>query len=188
MQLLQNLKNFGCSCFFLAQAQFQYPAARRAAARHFRLVVPRQYCPASPPHPRRPLGRPRRGPCSFTIRARFRDEIVPVSRLKACTEVATTPCSPRRRSRPSGKRPGCPAATKCVLFSDLLVSLPSSSQAPPCGGPGTVFQSQTGFLHALNRRRHPSLHSSSTCTVSSHRLRLDQSLGGALWRPGYTPG
>jgi hypothetical protein len=33
------------------------------------------------------------------------------------------------------------------------------------------FRSRTGFLHALYRRRHPSLHSSGTRTVSSHCLR-----------------
>ncbi len=134
------------------------------------------------------LRRSQRGPRSFTIRARFQDGIVPISRLKACTEADTTPCSLRRCGRPSGKRLGCPAATRCVLFSDLLASLPSSSRALPRGGPGTFFQSQTGILYALDRWRHPSLHSSSTSTVSSHRLRLDQNSGGALWRPGYTPG
>ncbi len=33
------------------------------------------------------------------------------------------------------------------------------------------FQLQTGFLHALDRWRHPSLHSSGTHTISGHRLR-----------------
>jgi hypothetical protein len=33
------------------------------------------------------------------------------------------------------------------------------------------FRSRTGFLHALYRRRHPSLHSSGTRTISSHSLR-----------------
>jgi hypothetical protein len=33
------------------------------------------------------------------------------------------------------------------------------------------FLSGTGFLDALDQRRHPSLHSRGTCTVSGHRLR-----------------
>ncbi len=81
----------------------------------------------------------RRGPCSFTIRVRSRDEVVAFSRLKACTGADATPDSPRRRGRPLGLRPGGLAATKRVLFSDPLVSSPSSSLAPPRDGPGTVF-------------------------------------------------
>ncbi len=60
------------------------------------------------------------------------------------------------------------------------------------------FRSWTGFLHALDRQRYPSLHSNSTCTVSGHRhidLTSDLSscwltpeLGGALWRPDYSRG
>ncbi len=75
-----------------------------------------------------------RGPCSFTIRVGSLDEIIAVSRLKACTE----PDSPHCRSRPPGKHPGGPAATKRLSFSDPLVSSPSSL-APPRHGPGTVF-------------------------------------------------
>ncbi len=45
-----------------------------------------------------PLHRPyavlRLGPCSFTIRVRSRDEVVSVSRLKACTEADAMPGSP----------------------------------------------------------------------------------------------
>ncbi len=79
------------------------------------------------------------GPCSFTIRVGSRDEVVAVSRLKACTAANTTPSSPHRRGRLPGSRSGGLAATKLVLFSDPLVSLPSSSLAPPRDGPGTVF-------------------------------------------------
>jgi hypothetical protein len=81
----------------------------------------------------------RRGPRSFTIRVGSRDEVVAVSRLKACTAADATPGSPRRRGRPPGSRPGSLAATKRVSFSDPLVSSPSSSLAPPRDGPGTVF-------------------------------------------------
>jgi hypothetical protein len=42
----------------------------------------------------------RRGPHSFTIRVGSRDEVVAVSRLKACTAADATPGSPRRRGRP----------------------------------------------------------------------------------------
>jgi hypothetical protein len=80
----------------------------------------------------------RRGPRSFTIRVESLDEVVPVSRLKACTAADATPGSPRCRSRPPCSHPGGPAATKRVLFPDLLVSSPLPP-APPRDSPGTVF-------------------------------------------------
>ncbi len=79
----------------------------------------------------------RRRPRSFTIRVGSRDEVIAVSRLKACTADAT-PGSPRCRGRPPGSHPGGPAATKRISFSDPLVS-PSSPPAPPRDSPGTVF-------------------------------------------------
>jgi hypothetical protein len=79
-----------------------------------------------------------RGLCSFTIRVGPRDEVIAVSRLKACMAADVTPGSPRRRGRPPGSQPGGPAATKLVSFSDPLVSTPSFP-APPRDGPGTVF-------------------------------------------------
>jgi hypothetical protein len=42
----------------------------------------------------------RRGPRSFTIRVGSRDEVIAVSRLKACTAVDATPGSLRHRGRP----------------------------------------------------------------------------------------
>jgi hypothetical protein len=81
----------------------------------------------------------RRGPRSFTIRVGSRDEVVAVSRLKACMAADATPGSLPRCSRPPGSRPGSPATTKWVSFSDLLVSSPSSSPAPPQNGPETIF-------------------------------------------------
>jgi hypothetical protein len=78
------------------------------------------------------------GPRSFTIRAWSWDEVIAVSRLKACTAADAEPGSRRRHSRPLGLRPGGPAATKRVSFSDLLVSSPSPP-APLQDGPGTVF-------------------------------------------------
>jgi hypothetical protein len=89
---------------------------------------------------RRPLAVLRRGPRSFTIRVGSRDKVVAVSRLKACTAGDAMPDSPRRRGRPPGSRLGDFAATKRVLFSDPLVSSPSSSPVPPRDGPGNVFQ------------------------------------------------
>jgi hypothetical protein len=85
-----------------------------------------------------PYAVPRRGPCSFTIRVGSWDEVVAVSRLKACKAADATPGSPRRRGRPPSSHPGDSAATKRVSFSDPLVSSPSSP-APPQDGPGTVF-------------------------------------------------
>ncbi len=78
-----------------------------------------------------------RGPCSFTILVESRDEVIAVSRLKACTAADATPGSPRRWGRPLGSHRGGPATTKQVLFSDMLVSSPSP--APPRDEPGTVF-------------------------------------------------
>jgi hypothetical protein len=53
---------------------------------------------------RRPYMVLRRGPRSFTIRVRLRDEVVSVSRLKACTVAAATPGSPHCSGRPPGSR------------------------------------------------------------------------------------
>jgi hypothetical protein len=78
------------------------------------------------------------GSRSFTIRVGSQDKVIAVSRLKACTAADVMPGSPRRRGRPPGSHPGGPAATKRVLFSDPLVSLPSPP-APPRDGPGKVF-------------------------------------------------
>jgi hypothetical protein len=78
------------------------------------------------------------GPRSFTIRIGFWEEVIAVSRLKACTAADAKPGSPHRRGRPPGSRPGGPATTKRVSFSDPLVSTPSSL-APPQDDPGTVF-------------------------------------------------
>jgi hypothetical protein len=80
----------------------------------------------------------RRGPRSFTIRVGSRDEVVVVSRLKACMAADAAPGSPRCCGRPPGSQPGGPAATKRVSFSDPLVSSPSPL-ALPRDGPGTVF-------------------------------------------------
>jgi hypothetical protein len=110
-------------------------------------------CPAScqpscsPPSCQGPSGRPGstpsaallRGPRSFTIRVRSRDEVVAVSHLKACMAANATPGSPRHGGRPPGSRPGILAATKWVSFSDPLVSSPSSSPALAHSGPGTIF-------------------------------------------------
>jgi hypothetical protein len=68
-----------------------------------------------------------------------RDEVVAVSCLKACTAADATPGSPCHCGRPPGSRPGGLATTKWVLFSDMLVSSPSSYPAPPRNGPGTIF-------------------------------------------------
>jgi hypothetical protein len=79
------------------------------------------------------------GPRSFTIRVGSGDEVVAVSRLKACTAADAMPSSLRRHDRPPGSRPGSLTATKRVSFSDPLVSSPSSSPALPRDGPGTIF-------------------------------------------------
>jgi hypothetical protein len=71
--------------------------------------------------------------------------VVDVSRLKACTAADATPGSPHRRGRPPGLCPGGLASTKRVLFSDPLVSSPSSSPALPRNGPEPFSYPGGGF-------------------------------------------
>jgi hypothetical protein len=110
----------------------------------------------------------RRGPRSFIIRVWQWDEVIAVSRLKACTAVDAMPGSLQRCSRPPGSRPADPAATKRVSFSDLLVSSPSSSLAPTQNGPGTVFLPGIEVF----ARRGPAAPSqppqTRTCSVNGH--------------------
>ncbi len=80
-----------------------------------------------------------RGPRSFTIRVGSQDEVVAISRLKACTAADAMPGSPHLHSRLPGSPPSSLAATTRVSFSDPLVSSPFSSPALPPDGPGTVF-------------------------------------------------
>jgi hypothetical protein len=83
----------------------------------------------------------RRGAHSFTLQVRPREEIIAVSRLKACTTADAAPGSPCRRGRPPGKRPNGgsgSAAAKRVTFQHPLIVTPSAT-APPRNGPGTVF-------------------------------------------------
>ncbi len=87
---------------------------------------------------RRPLSSPALQPLLLNIRVGSWDEVVAVSRLKACTAADATPGSPRRSSRLLGLHPGSPATTKRVSFSDPLVSSPSFP-APPRDSPGTVL-------------------------------------------------
>jgi hypothetical protein len=77
------------------------------------------------------------GPRSFTIRVGSRDEVIAISHLIACTVADAEPGSPCYRGRLPGLRPGGPATTKQVSFSDPLVSSPSLL-APP-RDPRTVF-------------------------------------------------
>jgi hypothetical protein len=81
----------------------------------------------------------RHGGRSFTLQVRPREEIVAMSRLKACTTADAVPGSPRRRGRPPGKRRGGSAAAECpngsaaanrVTFANPLASTPSAT-APP---------------------------------------------------------
>jgi hypothetical protein len=81
----------------------------------------------------------RRGPLAhaFTLQVGLQEEIIAVSRLKACMAVESMHGSPRCRSRPRGPgatatpavaHPGIPAATKRVSFSDPLVASPSQQE------------------------------------------------------------
>jgi hypothetical protein len=103
-----------------AAAPRRYPPRRRAAIRH--------------------------GARSFTLWVWLRDEIVTVSRLKACTATDAARSSPRRRGRPPAKRPGGSASVKRVSFSHPLVSPPSTVLQQ--NGPGLFSYPAWWFLHA----------------------------------------
>jgi hypothetical protein len=111
-------------------------------------------------------------------------------------DPATSPSGSGCRMRTSLSATSKPAQkwTPCLAVHDAVADRWASTQAappPPSGShfqtrwflhllllrcrQATVqelfFQSQTGFLHALDRRRHPCLYSSGTRTVSGHRHR-----------------
>ncbi len=138
--------------------------------------------------------------CAATLSSRLsikvgsRDEIVSVSHLKACMEADPTPGSPRRCSRPLGKHPGGPTATKRVSFSDLLVFTFSSGAAKgqsrnSFSGRGPVFCTPATPSISTAAVPAPSAVTASRDWTSdlSSSCRC-QSSGGALWRPGNIPG
>jgi hypothetical protein len=149
----------------------------------------------------------RGGPRAFTLQVGLWEEIIAVSRLKACTAMKATPGSPRRCGRPPGPgttatpaaaHPGSPAATIRVSFSDLLVS-PPSQQEQLRMRPGMFFSYHTRrFLHAPGYQ----LLRSSTKAVSAMPAEtalegppLTSSaflprpvLGGCPVEAAYTPG
>ncbi len=118
------------------------PAAQRAASQA--LLQPPcqgpswQHRPSSPAALQGPYAVLRCRPHSFTIWVGSGEEVIPFSRLKACTPANTEPGSLRPRNRPSGILPSGPAPTKLVWFSDPLVSSPSPL-TPPQESLGTVF-------------------------------------------------
>ncbi len=97
---------FGCSCFFLALAQFEMQPAQRAPGWSPQ-CLPR-HGPArwrgssSPPPIRRPLCHPPQGTLHLHPPGRQRSEIIGMSRLKAFMAVDATPGSPRCRGRLQG--------------------------------------------------------------------------------------
>ncbi len=95
--------------------------------------------PLHPPYYGPYAVRPLRGPCTFTLQVRQREEKIAASRLKAFKAMDATPGSPRCRCRPPGPgvtatpattHPGGPAASKPFLFSDPPVSPPSRQEQP----------------------------------------------------------
>jgi hypothetical protein len=119
--------NYGFSCFFFAQAQFfsssQLPAELPDELLRAPFIWLRRGSVVPPLHG--PYAVLQRGPApSLSGRVGSRDEIISVSRLKACTDADTMSGSQRRRGRPPGKCPDSPTATKPVSFSDTLVSTP----------------------------------------------------------------
>jgi hypothetical protein len=114
-----------------------------------------------------PLRVLRRGHRSFTIRVRSRDEVVAISRFKACTAADTTPGSPRRRSRlrvctqavlpqPSG------SLFQTRWFLHILFWRCHEMVPEPFSYPARRF------LHARDRRRHHRCHRHSTSPVNGH--------------------
>jgi hypothetical protein len=97
-----------------------------------------------------------RGPRTFTLQVRQREDIIAVSCLKAWTAVDATPGSTRCHGRPPGPGmmatppatcPESPAASKRVSFSDLLVSSPLHQEQPRIR-PGTVSLLPCGEVFA----------------------------------------
>jgi hypothetical protein len=137
-------------------------------------------------------------PRSFTIRVESRDEVVAFSRLKACRAADVMPGGPRRRGRPLGLRPGGPAATKRVSFSDPLVFHLLLLWRRHVMVPEPFSYLARRFLHTRDRRRLHSLHRRGTRPVNGHCPKVGpltssppsrgQSSEGALWRAAYTPG
>jgi hypothetical protein len=113
------------------------------------------------------------------LTGRFSRQVVINSRLMACMAADATPGSLPCRSRLPGSRPGGPATTKRASFLDLLVSLPSSSRAPPQNGPRTVFlPGKEVFAHRDQRCLH-SLQRHGTHPVSGHYPRGSWSVAAA---------
>ncbi len=156
---------------FFAQTQFKLLAAERAPSwspqRLPCLGPTRRRHP--PPHPLydSPYAVLCQAPHAFTLQVRQREEIIAVSRVKACMAADATSGNPQRCSRllgpraaamPAAAHPGDPAATKWVSFSDLLVSPPSKQEQLRIR-PGTVFLLPLGrFCTTLGRQLLHSLH------------------------------
>ncbi len=117
----------------------------------------------------------------------------PLNFQSAVVSQARQMVSPRQFSSPYFSL----AATKQVLFSDPLVSSPSSL-ASPQNGPATVFLPNEEIFTGQDRWRLHSLHRGGTCPstgtpkevgpLTSSSSSRGQISGGALWRAAYTPG
>ncbi len=101
---------------------------------------------------------------------KVKDKVIAISHFKACTAADAKPGSPHHRGRPPSSRPGSPAATKWALFSDPLVSSPSSLTLPR-DGPGTVFLPSEEVFALPGLARLHSLHRRGTHPVNRHRHR-----------------
>jgi hypothetical protein len=124
------------------------------------------------------------GPRSFTIRVGSRDEVVAISRLKACTAADAKPGSPRYRGRP-------PARAQVVLpqpsrscfktrwFLHLLLLRRCHETVPE-----PFFYPARRFLHARNWWHLRSLHRCGTRPVNEHCPRgLTSDLFSSQLRP-----
>ncbi len=143
-----------------------------------RLVWIRRGIAAPPLHPLYdgPFTVIHRGTRSFTLQVGTREEIVAVSRLKACTAADAVPGSPRRR--PLGKRPGGSAAPKRVTFhirwSLCLKRRRCETVLVPFSYPSRRF------LYARDRRHHQRLHNSGIRRAIGHRHGIRNASGHRL--------
>jgi hypothetical protein len=127
----KNFKNVGCSCFFLAQAQFQNPAAGRAAAR-----TPSSSCVAVA------LSRLSTAPMMAPTPSCGRGPAPSPSRSGRGTRS-----SPSAASRLARKR------TPHLAVRDVTADCRASAQAVLPPPSGSRLQSSL-FLHLLLRCRH----------------------------------
>jgi hypothetical protein len=139
----------------------------------------------------------RHGPHYFTIRVGSRDEAVAVRRLKACTAMDATPGSPRCRGRPPGSTQavlsqpsGSRSQTRWSLRLLFWRRNETSRNSFPTWRGGFCMPGVSGAITGATAA--VPIPSTGTAIevgpLTSSPPSRDQSSGGALWTPAYTPG